>query len=125
MKNKVRDKNTSKRDIVLILALAVIGVGLLLATQLGGRIGAYAVVEVDGAEVARYPLSSDGVFVLNGGTNTLEILGGRARMVEAECPDKLCVKMGWVKYSGQSLVCLPEHLVVKIVGGDSSVDIVN
>lgn len=125
MKDKVRDKNTFKRDIVLILALAVIGVGLLLATQLGGKIGSYAVVEVDGAEIARYPLASDGVFVLNGGTNTLEILGGKARMVEAECPDKLCVKMGWVKYSGQSLVCLPEHLVVKIVGGDSSVDIVN
>ena len=125
MKDKVRDKNTFKRDIVLILALAVIGVTLLLATQSGGRPGAYAVVEFDGSEIARYPLASDGVFVLNGGTNTLEILGGKARMIEAECPDKLCVKMGWIKYSGQSLVCLPEHIVVKIVGGDSSVDIVN
>ncbi len=125
MKDKVMDKSTFKRDILLILAISVIGAGLLLATQLGGRMGSYAVVEFDGTEIARYPLDTDGVFVLNGGTNTLEILGGRARMVEAQCPDKLCVKMGWVRYTGQSLVCLPEHIVVKIVGGDSSVDIVN
>ncbi|MBR2281089.1 MAG: NusG domain II-containing protein [Spirochaetales bacterium] len=125
MKDKVRGKSTVSRDIVLILALAVVGLGLLLAMQLGGRAGAYAVVELEGSEIARYPLDCDGVFVLNGGTNTLEILGGKARMLHAECPDKLCVKMGWVRFSGQSLVCLPERISVRIVGGRSSVDVVN
>ncbi len=122
---ETKRKNTLKRDLALILALALIGVCLLLFTLNGGRAGAMAVVEVDGVEIASFPLSEDGVFPLNGGTNTLEILDGKARMLHAECPDKLCVKMGWVRFSGQSLVCLPEHLVVRIVGGESPVDIVN
>ncbi len=122
---EAKRKGTLMRDIALILALAVVGAALLLFTLKLGKAGVMAVVEVDGAEIARFPLSEDGVFPLNGGTNTLEILDGKARMLHAECPDKLCVKMGWVRFSGQSLVCLPEHLVVRIVGGEAPVDIVN
>ncbi len=125
MKVKDRGRGTAKMDVILILALAVLGCGLLLANQLCGRLGAYAVVEIHGTEVGRYPLDTDAVIVLNGGSNTLEISGGRARMLEAQCPDRLCVRMGWVRFSGQTLVCLPEHLVVRIVGGDDSVDIIN
>ncbi len=125
MKSGKKGGNSKARDIVLILALLALGLALLLFVRLGGRQGAFAVVEINGSETGRYSLSEDGVYELVDGGNILEISDGRARIVEATCPDELCVKMGWIRFSGQSIVCLPHRLVVKIVGGDSLVDIVN
>ena len=73
-------------------------------------------MEVDGAVVGRYPLSVDGVFVLNGGTNVLIIEEGTARLVESHCPDRTCELTGRVRYVGQTIVCLPNRLSVTVTG---------
>ena len=49
-----------------------------------------------------------------GGQNHLVIQDGCARIEEADCPDKLCVKQGTVSESGESLVCLPNRVVVAV-----------
>jgi len=46
------------------------------------------------------------------------IEGGEAYLKEADCPDGLCVGMGKISRSGQSIICLPHKVVVDIVGGD-------
>ena len=49
-----------------------------------------------------------------GRTNTIQIEGGRIRVLEAECPDQTCVHMGWLA-SAAPIVCLPNHLVIEYV----------
>lgn len=100
---------------LLILALAVSGLLFLLRKN-----GAWAVVRVGGTEVARYSLSQDGVYPLNGGTNILKIENGTACMTEANCPDRLCVRQGKVRYNGQTITCLPNQLTVTISGGEKN-----
>ena len=117
-------KRTAVRDLCLILAFLVLALAVFLASHLGARAGSWAVVSVDGVETARYSLSVDGTYVLNGGTNTLEILDGRVRMTGADCPNHLCVKQGWVRYSGQSIVCLPNKVTVTVYGADGTYDAV-
>ena len=65
------------------------------------------------------PLSEDTRIVLGEGehTNTLVIENGAARVVEASCPDQICVNQGAVRYEGESIVCLPHKLVVTVEGG--------
>lgn len=46
-----------------------------------------------------------------GGTNTIRIEPGRVRMAAADCPDQICVRMGWS--SGQTIVCLPHRVVLR------------
>ncbi len=125
MKGDFMAKRKMKRaDIILIVSLLVvslIALGILLFNREEGQ---SVTVEVDGERVATYPLSVDGEYVLNGGTNILVIEGGRAYMKEAECPDKTCVKKGGVKYSGESIVCLPNRVTVT-VRGDGGVDLVS
>ncbi len=48
-----------------------------------------------------------------GSRNTIEIKDGRIRVKEAECPDKVCVKTGWLSSSAIPIVCLPNHLVIE------------
>ena len=49
-----------------------------------------------------------------GRSNTIQIEGGRIRVLEAECPDQTCVHMGWLS-SAAPIVCLPNHLVIEYV----------
>lgn len=112
------------RDLCLVLFFLVLSLVLLFVVRGSQKEGGAVVVAVNGVEVGSYLLSVDGQYSLNGGTNTLVIEKGRAKVVDADCPDKLCVKQGWVQYTGQCITCLPNKLTVTVVGGDTSVDIV-
>ena len=102
-------------------ALVCCGLWLLLR-----RGGAAVVVEQAGQETARYALSEDRTVKIEGegGYNTLVIEGGEVYLREADCPTQLCVKTGRIRYAGQSIVCLPHRLAVRIVGGASALDAV-
>jgi len=54
------------------------------------------------------------------GEATVEIAEGRVRILQmprAICPLGLCSSVGWVEQSGESVVCLPNRLVLTILGG--------
>ena len=127
MKNEKTEKIPKYRlDILLISCLLVLSLLILAVVSLNKKEGALISVEVDGVTVASYPLSKDGVFVLNGGTNTLIIENGTARLVESHCPDRTCEKKGKIRYVGQTVVCLPNRLSVTVTGDrQNGVDLVS
>ncbi len=110
-----------KNDILLVMALLVLGGGVWLCMRLSRREGGYVTVEVDGNVVMTRPLDTDfeGVIGEGGHSNTLVICGGWAWVSEASCPDKVCVDRGRVRYDGETIVCLPNKLVVTVSGGES------
>ena len=113
-------------ELIIIAALLLAAIGAGLWFFLGRTPGAWAVVRVEGREVARYSLSQNGVYPLNGGTNVLTVEDGSAAVTEADCPDKICVEQGHVRYTGQCITCLPNKLTVTIEGGDApEVDLVS
>ena len=114
-----------KNDILLVLALLILGGGLWLYSTLTRETGAEVVVSVDGAELCRLPLSESMEMMIGEGEkqNLLIISDGEAYIAEASCPDHVCVKSGSVSFSGQTIVCLPNKVVVSIAGGgDSDLD---
>lgn len=125
--NEGQKKTAPKRgDLYLIvgcLLAALICCGLWLGLR---RDGAAVVVEQDGKETARYALDENRTVRIKGqgGYNLLVIEGGEAWLLEADCPNLLCVKTGKIRYAGQSIVCLPHKVAVRIVGGASALDAV-
>ena len=112
-------------DLCLVVFLLAAALVLYLVINGGKTPGATAVVRVDGTVIASYPLGDDGVYSLNGGTNTLVIENGEAYISEAECPNGRCMKQGRVHYTGQCITCLPNHLTVTVEGGeDDGIDFV-
>ncbi len=122
-----RKKIAPKRgDIFLIvgcLLAALVCCGLWLGLR---KDGGAVIVEQEGRETARYALNEDRTVKIEGqgGYNLLVIRGGEAWLSEADCPNLLCVKTGKIRYAGQSIVCLPHRLAVRIVGGASALDAV-
>ena len=96
------------------------GALIALIVFLTSGAGAQVRVRVDGAVVRTFPLSEETEYEIAGigGYNRLVIEGGEAYLEEADCPDGLCVGMGKISRSGQSIICLPHKVVVDIVGGD-------
>ena len=115
-----------RNDIILIAALLVISLVVLLVVNLTKDEGAYAEVAINGDVVGKYSLDVDGVYLLNGGTNTLTIENGVAYMSYSNCPDHVCENIGKVKYVGETITCLPNRITITIVGkSDDSIDFIS
>lgn len=56
------------------------------------------------------------------GHNKVVIAGGEVWMDSADCPDKLCVGQGRISRSGQTIICLPNKVMVTIKGVKSEYD---
>ena len=56
--------------------------------------------------------------------NTVEISDGHVRIIEADCPDKLCIQAGEAT-SSHPVICLPNRLVVRIQAEEEEIDAVS
>ena len=108
-----------RNDILLIAAVLVLSLGVWVYSLGTRQEGGYAEVAIDGKTVMELPLNVDTSVVLGDGAhrNTLVIENGRAHISEASCPDHVCIRQGEICYDGQTIVCLPNKLVVTIRGG--------
>ena len=113
---------TNKRRYDLLLAAGVLLLaGILYLFLRPGGSGAWAVVAVDGEETARYDLSQEKTVILGEEDyNILQISGGGAAVVEANCGDHTCIRTGKISREGESIVCLPHHLIIRIEGGEAA-----
>ena len=112
-------------DIGIIAGLLILAGVLFFLYFNRGEAGAGVIVRVDGVETARYSLSESGRYELNGGTNILVIEDGAAYMLQADCPDHICVSQGKIRYTGQCITCLPNKLTVTVYGTDQGVELVS
>ena len=117
-----------KNDFILIailLLLAVAGIALFTALQSGGDT---VLLLIDGREEARFSLSAavERQVVTSAGENTLVIADGKAYISAADCPDGICVAHRPISKVGETIVCLPHRVVVKVVrdGSVTAPDIV-
>jgi len=53
------------------------------------------------------------------GNNILEITKTGVKMTDASCPDKVDVRCGEITKPGQTIVCIPNRVMVKITGKNS------
>ncbi len=114
-------------DIIVIAALLIISLSILLIATLTRKEGATVEITVNGDVIGEYPLALDNVYVLNGGTNTLRVEGGRAYMSYSNCPDHTCENTGKIRFVGEQIVCLPNRITITIKGESdgSGVDFVS
>lgn len=56
------------------------------------------------------------------GYNVLRVSASGIEMIEADCPDQLCLGFGHVHHNGDTIVCLPNRIFVEVVGAAGSGD---
>lgn len=55
-------------------------------------------------------------------TDVILVEKGRIRFEDADCPDLVCVRTGWLTGAGDMAVCIPNQAVIKIEGENPEVD---
>ena len=93
-------------DALVILSVAALAMALAVFQWRGGDSGGAltAVVSVDGTEADRFAPE--------------ELLEQpRLRVALSDCPTQDCVRTGTISRGGQSIVCLPARIIVRLEGG--------
>ena len=126
-----------KADVILLIVLVVLGLAgsaALAMHQRDADAGAKVVIKSGGSVYATYPLSEDRTVIVpapkqissDGPSpdpndeasaqydyyNTVTISGGNVIVSEASCKNQVCVHHGQISKPGESIVCLPNRLVV-------------
>lgn len=122
MKLNLKEKvNLQKKDWILIAIIVfVAGLAFLLHGFIGGKGAGCVTVKVKGEIQGVYSLAEDQVIEINGGTNILKTRNGTADMVKANCPDKLCVNQRSISKNGESIICLPNEVIVTVDSSENS-----
>lgn len=102
--------------IVVVVSVMIFGMRFMLKDQ--GK--AYVTVRIRGEVEETYELSKDRVIEVNHGTNVIEIKNGEVDMIEADCPDQLCVHQKAISSNNESIICLPNRVVVQITSYDEA-----
>lgn len=118
-----------KMLIIIIAAVVVLGYGFKVIYDKNYKnAGRIATIEIDGEVYGEYDLEKVGnkdiELELPGDAHSLvEFKDGMVRVREANCPDQVCVRTGWISKPGEIIVCLPYRIIIKISGEKQDVDI--
>lgn len=128
------NRHQNRKKICLVCAVALLfaaSAAAAILLSLHSRAGDTALVYQDGEMIKKIDLSSvsqDYTFdvkTADGGYNTIRVTKGAIGVIDANCPDKICEKMGMVSKTNHPISCLPHKLVIQIqkTGNDTSDDI--
>ena len=103
-----------KKEILIfgILLIAAAAVWLIMSAKRDSTDHGQIRITVDGEEFGVYDLGKDQKIDIDG-HNTCRILNGKAQMIQADCPDHLCVHMSPIDEKGGMIVCLPNQVFIE------------
>jgi len=101
----------------ILLFSALLGFIFMLTAAYKGGISEVEIIAPDFE--ARYSLDSDLTLEVKGVTVVIE--NGCVYVSDSDCDDKICVNTGRISRSGQSVVCLPKKVSVRIVNVEDDI----
>ncbi len=117
-------KQKDKKAAIIISAILILSASLsllcLLLPDRGSNAGdGYAAqIYQDGRLLYSIPLhdiSESRTFTVEnaeGGVNEIEVRPGSIGIISADCPDKICVRQGFITDTKLPITCLPNRLVI-------------
>lgn len=109
--------------ILVLVLLAALVAALLVWRQSLSQEGVKAVVQVGGQGKQELDLSKDQEFWVGDpeiGRNLIRVEGGAVMVVQADCPDKICVLTGPISQAGEVIACLPHGVILYIPRGEEA-----
>jgi len=107
-----------KRDLILIFTVflfaGAVWIGaLLFYSGKGGTLR----ISVDGYEYGVYDLTLNQEIRIED-TNICQIENGLVSMTYGDCPDKICVHSLPISKNGQTIICMPNRIMLEVTKSD-------
>lgn len=110
-----------RNDIILIAIILILGIGLFGFMYMNKKEGGKVEISIKGEVVKELPLNEDTTYTIedtDGHKNVLVIKDGYATIKSASCPDQVCVYQKDIHYNGESLICLPNQVMIRVIDGE-------
>lgn len=107
---------TSKFDVLLIafvLFLCTVSILGVFHKQISSQPGV-AYIYQENRLLKKIGLEKEQKVILLNGKMELEVKAGRIRVLKSDCPHHICMNTGWIEYTGQSIMCVPNKMVIEI-----------
>lgn len=116
-----------KADILLAVILIVLGLIVSYVFSTGNDAGSIVSITADGKLYAEYPLSEDRTVEVSQGshTNKITIEDSRVSMTFSDCANQDCVLHRAISKSQETIICLPNKVIIEIKGSRSEFDAVS
>ena len=110
----------NKSDIKLVLVLLSISLIGIIVFKFFSKSGGSALVYHDGVLIKTIDLSINDRYVVNGDNGDVVIVvnDGKIKVDEENSPLHLCSKQGYISNTYESIVCLPNKIVINISGDE-------
>ena len=105
-------------DKILVFLLVISSVATLALLQSSEESGSAVEIKIMNRHFATFPLKADTTFTVIGaiGETQISIAKGKVRVLQSDCRQKICVKTGWISRGGQLIVCVPNQVVIAVIG---------
>ncbi|MDD6978919.1 MAG: NusG domain II-containing protein [Firmicutes bacterium] len=114
-----------KADLILAAILIIMGLAVSYYLSFGTVAGNTLEITSQGRVFGIYSLYENRTVVIEtpaGHFNKVRIQDGCAFVTDADCPGKDCINSHRISKCGETILCLPNKLVLKIKGGKSVYD---
>lgn len=103
-------------DILCLVLFVSVLTGVTVAAYASGSPVFVSIQSVD--EEWLYPLDTDRTVEVPGpiGTTMIEISNKTVRVIDSPCRDRICITMGTLTQTGEWSACLPNRVLVRIIG---------
>ena len=119
MQNKKR-----RNDIILISVIIVLAALIFFLINCFSSNGNKVVIEQDAKQIATLDINKNqeyNIYDKDGNIcNTVVISGGQASMIYANCKDKICVNHNEISKNNESIICLPNKVIVTVISDKGS-----
>ena len=108
-----------------LIIIAVISAAILMLVP-RHKTGSKAILSYNGEEIITFDLSQNTEYTFEGDYyNKIVIRDGSAYIESADCPDKTCVHSGKISKDGQTICCLPNKMLLRIVSDENETDVIS
>ena len=110
----------------ILIAVIVLAIGGFYWVQYSKEQGARVKIQSEG-DVQIHNMAEHAIHSLRGpeGMSEVEVGSSGIRMRTSSCRFQRCVHRGWVRRQGDMIVCIPNRIVVTILGTRLGVDAVS
>ena len=115
---EINFRKVTQSEVLLIAVVLLFSVAAILWNWSGGlkgdKHGGMVAVHQQGKLLERVGLEKDTIVVLPEGQMKIELKDSRVRVAWSNCPNQLCVNTGWIKTAGETIVCVPNKVLIEI-----------
>lgn len=101
-------------EILAVSAILISAIFSFVFIKYFQSMGKFAVITVNSEIVKEINLKTTDKQIFQIKNITIEIKDNKIRVLTSDCPDKICMHKGYISNTGESIVCMPNKLIIEI-----------